>query len=84
LFPQVLKLLKKKHASKIKVIGGGIIPADDMKRLEKMGVKKLFGPGTPTGDIINWINQNSGKKSSKPKTRKTINKHRKKSKKSRK
>ncbi|MBN2621074.1 cobalamin B12-binding domain-containing protein [candidate division WOR-3 bacterium] len=55
IFPRVLELLRKKRASSIIVIGGGIIPADDMKKLENKGVKKLFGPGTPTGDIISWI-----------------------------
>jgi methylmalonyl-CoA mutase C-terminal domain/subunit len=55
LFPKVLELLRKKRASSIIVIGGGIIPADDMKKLESKGVKKLFGPGTPTGDIVSWI-----------------------------
>jgi len=55
LFAKVLDLLKKRRASDIMVIGGGIIPADDMKKLEKRGVKKLFGPGTPTSDIVGWI-----------------------------
>lgn len=57
IFPKVLKLLKEKKAS-IPVIGGGIIPLDDIKKLEKMGVKKLFGPGTPTTEIIEWIRNN--------------------------
>ncbi len=56
-FPRILKLLKEKKASHIKVIGGGIIPASDMKKLEKIGVKKLFGPGTPTSEIVEWINK---------------------------
>ncbi len=57
IFPKILKLLKEKKAD-IPVIGGGIIPLDDMKKLEKMGVKKLFGPGTPTSEIVDWINNN--------------------------
>lgn len=55
IFPKVLNLLKHRKASDIVVIGGGIIPGDDMKRLERAGVKKLFGPGTPTGEISDWI-----------------------------
>lgn len=55
LFQKVVQLLKKKRASSIIVIGGGIIPSDDMKKLEKKGVRRLFGPGTPTGDIVGWI-----------------------------
>lgn len=57
IFPKILKLLKGKKAD-IPVIGGGIIPQDDIKKLERMGVKKLFGPGTPTTEIIEWINNN--------------------------
>ena len=64
IFPKVLELLKKKRAQRIIVIGGGIIPADDMKKLEKKGVKKLFGPGAPTSEIIKWLKENveTGKK----------------------
>jgi len=57
IFPKILKLLKEKKAD-IPVIGGGIIPQDDIVKLEKMGVKKLFGPGTPTSEIVKWINNN--------------------------
>jgi methylmalonyl-CoA mutase C-terminal domain/subunit len=64
LFPKVLDLLRKKRASGIIVIGGGIIPSDDMKKLERRGVKKLFGPGTPTGEIVTWV---KGAVASKPK-----------------
>ena len=74
LFPKILKLLKEKRASGIKVIGGGIIPQVDMKRLEKMGVKKIFGPGTPTTKIVEWINQNAGQNSAKPAAKKAVDK----------
>jgi|UniRef100_A0A7C4TD33 methylmalonyl-CoA mutase C-terminal domain/subunit len=57
IFPKILKLLKERKAN-IPVIGGGIIPLDDVKKLEKMGVKKIFGPGTPTSEIVEWINNN--------------------------
>lgn len=58
LFPKVLMLLKKKQAQDVIVIGGGIIPQDDIKKLEKKGIKKLFGPGTPTTEIVTWIEKN--------------------------
>jgi len=58
IFPKVLNLLKKKGAEDILVTGGGIIPREDMKKLEKKGVKKLFGPGTPTTEIVQWIRDN--------------------------
>lgn len=59
IFPRVLKLLKARKASDIIVIGGGIIPEDDMKKLEKIGVRRLFGPGTPTSEIVDWIMANT-------------------------
>ena len=55
LFPRTLELLKEKGAGHIILFGGGIIPQDEMEKLEKMGVGKLFGPGTTTGEIIEYI-----------------------------
>jgi methylmalonyl-CoA mutase C-terminal domain/subunit len=65
IFPRILKLLKARKASDMIVIGGGIIPVDDMKRLEKAGVRKLFGPGTPTSEIVDWIMENTAKQKKK-------------------
>ena len=59
IFPRVIKMLKAKKAGDIIVIGGGIIPDGDIKKLERMGVRKLFGPGTPTFEIVNWIKSNA-------------------------
>lgn len=56
IFPRVLDLLKEKGASDIFLVGGGIIPPDDVARLEAAGVGKLFGPGTPTTQIVEFIN----------------------------
>ncbi len=70
IFPKVLNLLKKKGAEDIIITGGGIIPREDMKKLEKKGVKKLFGPGTPTTEIVQWINENVRAKSKKTKAKK--------------
>jgi methylmalonyl-CoA mutase C-terminal domain/subunit len=64
LFPKVLTLLKQRKAEDIVVIGGGIIPSDDIKKLEKKGIKKLFGPGTPTTEIVEWIQNNVVRRSS--------------------
>lgn len=55
LFSEVLKLLKKKKAEDIVVFGGGIIPPEDVEKLLKMGVKKLFLPGTSTEEIIQFV-----------------------------
>jgi len=58
IFPKVLELLKGKGAEHIMVTGGGIIPKDEIAKLEKIGVKKLFGPGTATTEIVEFIKQN--------------------------
>lgn len=55
LFPRVRKLLVEAGRPDILLTGGGIIPQDDMLELERQGTGKLFGPGTPTTDLINYI-----------------------------
>ena len=55
LFPRVKQLLDRAGRGDILVTGGGIIPPDDMAELEQQGVGKLFGPGTPTSDLIKYI-----------------------------
>jgi len=55
LFPRVLELLRQQGRDDILLTGGGIIPKEDMDALEKLGVGKLFGPGTPTTDLIDFI-----------------------------
>lgn len=58
LFPKVARLLKEKGVSDILLVGGGIIPENDRKLLEKEGVTGNFGPGTPLSTIINHIREN--------------------------
>ena len=55
IFPAVLKLLKAKGLKDVLLTGGGIIPDEDIKKLHKMGVGKLFTPGAPTTEIIDYI-----------------------------
>ena len=55
LFPRVLELLKEHKAEHIIVTGGGIIPREDIERLENMGIRRLFGPGTRTTDIVEFL-----------------------------
>ncbi|MDD3643084.1 MAG: cobalamin B12-binding domain-containing protein [Candidatus Krumholzibacteria bacterium] len=55
MFPRVLGLLREKGAADMLVFGGGIIPAEDVEELEKLGVARIFGPGTDTGDIVSFI-----------------------------
>ena len=54
-FPAIMDLLKKNEIHNILLTGGGIIPDDDMKKLNDMGVGKLFNPGTPTSEIADYI-----------------------------
>ena len=54
LFSEVVKQLKERGADSITVIGGGIIPRDDIPKLKEAGIKKVFLPGTPLAEIINW------------------------------
>ncbi len=58
LFPAVLGLLQEKKADDILVFGGGIIPDSDVPELKKKGVAEIFGPGSPTQDIVVWIRKN--------------------------
>jgi len=59
LFPRVVELLKKQNASDIKVIAGGIIPQEDIPLLKSQGICEVFGPGTPTEKIIEYIRTHS-------------------------
>ncbi len=52
LFPRILKLLKREKASSIPVFAGGIIPDEDSRRLKKLGVRAIFGPGTSLSEIV--------------------------------
>ena len=54
-FPKIIKLMKEKEMNDVLLTGGGIIPEDDMKTLNEMGVGKLFAPGTPTIEIASYI-----------------------------
>ena len=55
LFPKIVNLLREQDAGDKLVVGGGIIPEDDIEELVKMGIAKIFTPGTPTGEIVDYI-----------------------------
>ena len=61
-FPEVKKWLKKLGASDIQVVGGGIIPPADRKKLEKLGITGNFGPGTPLEQVIEHVREVAKKK----------------------
>ena len=62
IFPNVLNLMIDKGLDDVLLVGGGIIPKKDIAKLEELGMGKLFGPGTPVQDTIDyitdWINRN--------------------------
>src|SRR5215469_18309689 len=61
-FKRVLDLLRERDATDIVVFGGGIIPDADIDELESMGVAKIFTPGAPTQEIVDWVHANLGEK----------------------
>jgi len=63
MFPRVLKLLKDKGLDHIILTGGGIIPAEDIEKLNKMGVGKIFGPGTSLEEIVGYFKEGTKEKS---------------------
>lgn len=62
LFPAVVELLKKSNAADIMVVGGGVIPDDDIPGLKASGVREIFTPGTTTTEVIDYIRNNVGQK----------------------
>jgi methylmalonyl-CoA mutase C-terminal domain/subunit len=56
LFSEVMDLLKANDATDIVVFGGGIIPEADIPTLEALGVARIFTPGTPTQEVVDWVN----------------------------
>ncbi len=62
IFPKIKKLMSKKGLTDVLLFGGGIIPEEDIKELLKLGVGKLFTPGTPTYETVDyvkdWVNKN--------------------------
>jgi methylmalonyl-CoA mutase, C-terminal domain len=57
LFPRVRELLREMGREDVLLTGGGIIPKEDIEELQRLGIGQLFGPGTPTTDLIDYIKQ---------------------------
>jgi methylmalonyl-CoA mutase C-terminal domain/subunit len=62
LFPRVMELVKEKGLDDVLVIGGGIIPEEDIPALKEAGIAAIFGPGTRTSDIVQFIKDNLKRK----------------------
>lgn len=57
LFPEVVNLLREKGAGDVLVVGGGIIPEEDIPALKEAGVAEIFGPGTPLENVVKYIKE---------------------------
>lgn len=58
LFKRVIELLREDKADDVMVIGGGIIPEEDIPKLKKLGIKEIFLPGTTLDNIVGWVRDN--------------------------
>ena len=58
LFPRVIDLMRENEMDDVLIVAGGIIPDEDVLALQELGVKRVFGPGTRTDDIISFIREN--------------------------
>ncbi|MBI2930616.1 MAG: cobalamin B12-binding domain-containing protein [Planctomycetes bacterium] len=57
LFPEILDLMKRKGMNDVLLCGGGIVPPEDAEQLNRLGVGRLFGPGTDTRDIVEYLTE---------------------------
>ena len=60
LFPRIMDLIREKNLEDILVLGGGIIPEEDIPALKAAGIAEIFGPGTKTSAIVDYIRQKVG------------------------
>jgi len=59
LFPRVMELLRERGVKDLLVLGGGVIPEEDIPALKSVGVKEIFGPGTSTESIVKYVLENA-------------------------
>jgi methylmalonyl-CoA mutase C-terminal domain/subunit len=62
LFPRIMELLKKQGLTDVMVFAGGIIPEEDVSEMKKLGIREIFGPGTTTEEIIQYVMDNLPKR----------------------
>ncbi|MCK4439341.1 cobalamin B12-binding domain-containing protein [Candidatus Bathyarchaeota archaeon] len=58
LFPRIMELVEQKGLTDVMVFAGGIIPEEDVPEMKKLGIKEIFGPGTPTEKIVQFVFEN--------------------------
>lgn len=66
LFPRIMEALRKHNMDDILVLGGGIIPPDDIPALKASGIREIFGPGTDTRAIIAFVHENLTRREATP------------------
>ncbi|NIU39912.1 methylmalonyl-CoA mutase [Candidatus Bathyarchaeota archaeon] len=59
LFPKIMELIREKGMDDVLVFAGGIIPQEDIRDLKGIGIKEVFGPGTPTGTLVEFVQENA-------------------------
>jgi methylmalonyl-CoA mutase C-terminal domain/subunit len=59
LLPRIMELLRLNEMGDVLVVAGGIIPDEDVPSLKALGVKRIFGPGTPTDQVVGFIRENA-------------------------
>ena len=57
LFPKVVDIVRKEGMNDVLIIGGGVIPETDIPALKEAGIAEVFTPGTPTGDVVKFIQE---------------------------
>ena len=62
LFPPIVAELRKRGMGEVLLFAGGIIPQEDVAQLERMGFVAVFGPGSMTQDIVQWVEENTSKR----------------------
>jgi methylmalonyl-CoA mutase C-terminal domain/subunit len=66
LFPRIMEEMRKRNMEDILVLGGGIIPRDDIPALKTAGIREIFGPGTETRAIIAFVRENLTRREATP------------------
>jgi len=59
LFPRITELLKRRDLTDVLIVAGGIIPEEDIPEMKNLGIKQVFGPGTPTDEIVQFVLENT-------------------------
>jgi len=62
LFPRIIELIKQKGLNDVMIFAGGIIPEEDVAQMKALGIKEIFGPGTPTEVLVNFVKANVPKR----------------------